>query len=88
MEIFTCTQHGCEIEADEAPEVCPVCNNPQGNAEDLEDADDWSGYTKAELLAQCADWDLEDYSAHNSKAELIVLLEAAEAADDDDDDDA
>ncbi len=87
METFTCTQHGCEFEADEAPELCPVCNNPQGDAEDLEDAEDWSNYTKDELVAQCVDWELEGYSARSSKAELIVLLEAAEAADDGDGDD-
>ena len=87
METFTCTQHGCEFEADETPELCPVCNNPQGEAEDLEDAEDWSNYTKAELIAQCADWELDGYSARSSKAELIALLEDAEDADGDDGDD-
>lgn len=74
----TCTQHGCEYDADEPAENCPVCNNPQSEASG---EPEWEDLTKKELLAQCVEWELEDYSTRNTKAELIELLEAAEAED-------
>lgn len=85
METFTCTQHGCEFEAEELPENCPVCNNPQTDAGT--DEPEWEDLTVAELRAQAEEWGLSGYSSLN-KAELIDLLEVAEAdAEDPDDDD-
>ena len=88
METFYCTQHGCAFEADEQPDVCPVCNNPQGELDDTraahaDNAGDelpWTEYTLAELREQAEDWDLTGYSKL-SKAELIAVLEQAEADD-------
>lgn len=76
MDTFTCTQHGCEIEADAHPANCPVCNNPQNiTGEDKP----WSDYTKAELIEQCDDWGIDGYNSTSKKADLIALLEQAEA---------
>lgn len=77
MSKQTCTQHGCDYDAEEPAETCPVCNNPQtdatGNGEP-----EWTDLTKAELQAQLDEWETE-YSSRATKDELIELLEAAEA---------
>lgn len=74
----TCTQHGCEFEADEHPEVCPVCNNPQ-NFDDVADVvESFEDLTIAELKATAKEWGLSGYSRFN-KDDLIALLEAAES---------
>lgn len=86
METFTCTQHGCEFEADELPELCPVCQNPQVEAADISETEaevPWTDYTFAELREQAADWGLTGFSKLN-KTELIAELEQAEADDQDD----
>lgn len=75
MSKQTCTQHGCEYDADEPAEVCPVCNNPQSGAGDSEPS--WDDLFKDELIAQCDDWGLA-YSKSFTRAELIETLEAAE----------
>ena len=76
METFTCTQHGCEIEADAHPENCPVCNNPQ-NVNGADNGELWNGYGIVELKQTAKDWGLTGYS-HLNKAELIDLLKAAD----------
>lgn len=29
-----CSQHGCQFSNDFHPRICPICNNPQTNAEE------------------------------------------------------
>ena len=83
METFTCTQHGCEFEADELPELCPVCENPQVEAQQTDEVEQdvpWEDYTLAELRTQADDWGLTGF-AKLPKSDLILALEKAEAAD-------
>ena len=81
-----CAQKGCTFEADETPELCPVCNNPFIES----DADEelaWTDYTLPELREQATEWGLEGWNTSTSKPDLIELLEVAEAADAELDDD-
>ena len=77
MSKQTCTQHGCEYDAEEPAENCPVCNNPQTGSTDNGEPE-WTDLTKAELQAQCDEWEIE-YSSSATKAALIELLDEAEA---------
>ena len=83
MEKFSCTQHGCEIEADEHPATCPVCENPQNIAvEGIANGNgdpEWSDLTKDELVAQLEAWKItEGWNSRSTKDELIECLEVAE----------
>ncbi len=77
---FNCTQHGCEFEADELPEVCPVCNNPQSS--NCGDEAPWEDWSMAELRNQAVEWELEGWNSRTTKPDLIALLDAVETEDD------
>ncbi len=75
-----CTQHGCPYDADEPAEVCPVCNNPQGDAVSNGEAP-WADYTIGELREYVTAWevDVDGPISRVPKEALIAALEAAEA---------
>ncbi|KKN49746.1 hypothetical protein LCGC14_0639960 [marine sediment metagenome] len=75
MQILQCGQRRCghKFQADQAPEVCPVCKCPMANGAASEH--DWSEYSKADLLAAGDFHDIEIARSKN-KAEVIAILEA------------
>lgn len=86
---FKCAQKGCEFDADDAPDDCPVCGNPFIEGPDLAD---YSALTKASLIDELGDRelepaDLEQAFSRWSKDDLISALQMDDARPEDQDDD-
>ena len=79
---FTCAQRGCEFEAKDVPELCPVCKNPfvphSHIGPDPSDVP-WSEYSVDELREYCESWGIDLEPGRIPKAALIAALELAES---------
>lgn len=88
---FKCAQKGCEFEADEAPDNCPVCNHPFIDG-DGEISPDYEALTKPSLIDELNERDLEPVDGDPpfsrwSKEDLIDALLLDDDAELDQDDD-
>jgi len=75
---FKCAQKGCEFDADEAPDNCPVCNHPFVDAG--ESSADYDALTKDSLIDELKEREIspgdgEPAFSRWTKDELIVALE-------------
>lgn len=79
---FYCPQRRCNysVYGEHAPETCPACGSAiASELAPAQSENDWSDYTKAELLEAASDHDVE-VSKSKNKAAIVAALEAAGVA--------